>query len=249
VLFMLSFEEGRVSEAIKKGDFSYVKNHFETISTKHQDLINKITNNEVGTVKNDSLIEIYMQLLREDRTELYPVYLSINYAYGSLNTIDSSFLQNLNILVRFYRRKQSQANRVYESKIFNSINLDKITEKFERFLDKDGKLRSSSIFKLYMDKLDLNLCLNSPDRDADLFTSKLVKFCVFANIPSIYELGMIKTCILKFKSMKGDKPTDTKAANDDKVKKIASICQLYLYLSYPLCSNSVLNSIANNYFS
>ena len=78
-----------------------------------------------------------------------------------------------------------------------------------------------------------------------------MKFSVFANMPSIYELGMIKTCIMKFKSMKSDKNSIDISKNsfDEKNRKILNICQLYLYMSYPLCPYAVLNSIANHYFS
>jgi len=251
---MLSFEENKVADAVKTGDFAYVKKQFDMINTKHTSIIDQLhALNESQLLKKDELIEAYTQLLKEDRTELYPLYLAINHAHNNLSLLDSRFMQNLNILVKYYKKKQVTTNNrfLYESQIFNSINLDKIVEKYENLIDKDEKIRSHPSFKTYLDKLDITQCQNTTDKDTETTTKKIMRFCVFANVPSIYELGMIKTCIMKFKSMNSAKGSvdASRGVVDDKNKKIFSICQLYLYMSYPLCANSVLNTIANHYFS
>lgn len=80
-----------------------------------------------------------------------------------------------------------------------------------------------------------------------------MKFLIFTNFPSIYDLGMIKTCIYKFKAMKNEgsvnKSQDpTKQSQEDKTKKVLTMCELYLYMSFPLCPKDVLNQIACYYF-
>ncbi len=118
------------------------------------------------------------------------------------------------------------------------------------------------MLKTYLEKLDLNTALNLTDKDYDRgsihkvfynWLGKTMKFLVFTNFPSIYDLGMIKTCIYKFKSMKNDsgvnKSQDSARVNqEEKSKKVLTMCELYLYMSFPLCPKEVLNQIASFYF-
>jgi len=79
-----------------------------------------------------------------------------------------------------------------------------------------------------------------------------MKHLVFTNMPSLYDFGIIKTCIHRFNLTKKDqgqnRPSDAqdRVANQD--KKILNIYELYLYMSFPLCPREVLTQIALHYF-
>ena len=116
--------------------------------------------------------------------------------------------------------------------------------------------------KAYIEKLEMNAALNITDKDYDrasIFSKilfkcldKLMKFVKFSNLPSTYDLKMIKACIYKFKLMKNDggltKEQSGKVSVEEKNKRILTMCELYLYLSFPLCPKDILNQIALYYF-
>ena len=85
LLFIFSMEESKVTEVVRKGDFSYVKNHFDKINVKFDSLKRYLQIPDIHIIKKDDLIQAYNQLLKEDRTELYPLYLAINYTYHNPN--------------------------------------------------------------------------------------------------------------------------------------------------------------------
>lgn len=81
-----------------------------------------------------------------------------------------------------------------------------------------------------------------------------MKFITFANFPTIYDLSTVKACLHQFNKLKNNNEPSTsrssdqgKSVNEDKNKKVITMWELYLYLSFPLCPKEILNQIACYY--
>jgi len=85
-------------------------------------------------------------------------------------------------------------------------------------------------------------------------TEKVLHYCVFYNVPLINDLDLIKKSIINCKKLRPSANTIVQEskesiANEEKLKKMLQACLLYLYLSFPLCPQQVLEAISNNYFN
>ena len=105
LLYIFPFNEKKKGNLTSKNEIKYIQDHYKAISGMHEQINQSLLKANKNYVNDRSLIEIYLQLLREDRVDLFPLYLSVMHFKDNANQIDSLFLQNINVILKFYGNK------------------------------------------------------------------------------------------------------------------------------------------------
>ena len=75
---------------------------------------------------------------------------------------------------------------------------------------------------------------------------------MYYNVPLVNDLDLMKKSVTNCKQFKsgGASAQDQPVSSSDEKhrKKMLEACHLYLYLSFPLCPQNILESIANFYY-
>ena len=105
LLFVFPFNEKKKGNLTTKEEIAYVQNHYRQISSMHDQINQSLVKGNKSYSNEKNLIETYLQLLREDRVDLFPLYLSLMHFKDNATQIDALFLENLNAVLKFYGNK------------------------------------------------------------------------------------------------------------------------------------------------
>lgn len=105
LLFVFPFNEKKKGNLTTKQEIAYVQNHYRLISEMQDKINQSLVKGNKSYANDKNLIEIYLELLREDRVDLFPLYLSLMHFKDNAIQIDCIFLENLNAVLKFYGNK------------------------------------------------------------------------------------------------------------------------------------------------
>ncbi|KAL4431853.1 hypothetical protein ABPG74_012665 [Tetrahymena malaccensis] len=233
---------------INQDKSSALVKHLDQLDTLYNQINQMIQDkeNQICPYDDQLQIEQLIQLcIQEDRLELIEQQLHLVKDFKSFMNMDCIYLQNINILINFYENQKGiKGMQLQSSQLFNPQKINLMQYKlYKYFIDSyilnNQDQKAKDLIVSYFTQPE-NFQLERIDLTDFPTLQKLMKLNTVLNTPTKQDLLLIKKFFDKL-------TTIGQVQIKDEKEKLWSICQMCLFMSFPLCPQDLLNTITQLY--